>query len=356
MRSSRKIMLLAEARSVIVTSFLLLLVCLFLGCASPPKEQAAPPPSNILTVLSSVECGAGDFRGQSVEASEPEALAAARSVIAQQIQSSVKVQQTHIQSQTLANGNENLNSGYVAKTVIEAALSNAHDARVMRIERGVGQVGAVLCMSRPDAAKGFVERARPVAATLEFAANSVIKEKLPRSKSDAWQKTRQIWNEFIGLHSIIAGLDQEKAAIFEPVVSLYAKSRDDYLSYCETAKQLYWNPEQSDPYSEIAFSKLSDPELELQKADCKGNGISLIYKNTGYECKHAGMYRCSHKPILLIASCGNAGGYRTLETTSVETYQNVEDVALRKLREKLEYETFWSDWKKEIKKGRPICE
>jgi len=327
---------------------------LLLGCASsPPKEQAAPPPPNVLAVLSSVECGAGDFRGQGVEASEPEALSAARSAIAQQIQSSVKVQQTHTQSQTLANGSESLSSGYAAKTVIEAALSNAHDARIMRIERGTGEVGAVLCMSRPDAAKGFVERLRPIAASLEFAANAAIDEKHPRLKSEAWQKTQQIWNEFTGLHSMIEGLDKEKAATFEPVASLYAKARDGYLSYCQTAK-LYWNPEENNPYSEVAFSKLSK-NLKLEKASCKGNGISLIYKNTGHECKYAGNFRCSHKPTLLIASCYGEE-YRLLENPNVETFQNVEEVALRKLREKLEYETFWRDWEQEIKQWRPICE
>jgi len=333
-------------------SLSIFILFLLLGCSASPPKQTTPPPS-VLAALSSVECGTGDFRGQGVEASEQEALNTARSAIAQQIQSSVRVQQTQTQNQTVTDGRESLSSSYAAKTVIEAALSNAHDARVMRIERGVGEVGAVLCMSRSDAAKGFVERLRPVAASLEFAANAAIEEKHPRLKSEAWQKTQQIYNEFTSLYSMVQGLDKEKAAPFEPVATLYEKAKGGYLSYCQTAK-LYWNPEQDNPYSEVAFSKLSK-NLKLEKASCKGHGISLVYKNTGHECRHSGMFRCSHKPSMLIASCYGEE-YRLLENPNVEVFQNVEEVALRKLREKLEYEYFWNEWEQEIKQWKSICE
>ena len=333
--------------------------CLFLllGCAADtPKQQAASPPASVSAALSSVECEGNDFRGQGVGASEQEALNTARSAIAQQIQSSVRVQQTQSQSQTVSNGRETLSSGFAAKTVIEAALSNAHDARVMRVERGTSEVGAVLCMTRPDAAKGFVERLKPIAAALEFAANAAIDSKHPKDKSKAWQKTKSLWGEFMPLQVMIEGLDKEKAALFEPVAALYAKAKDRYLTYCKTAT-LYWNPEaeEADPYSEIAFEKLSSKKITMEKATCKGNGISLIYLNTGHECKYAGMFRCSHKPSMRIASCGGEQ-YHLLGNPNVETFQKVEEVALRKLHEKLEYEAFWDDWEEEIKQWRPICE
>ena len=338
-------------------SKLLSAACLFLllGCvADTPKQQAASPPPSVSAALASVECGGNDFRGQGVGASEQEALNAARSAIAQQIQSSVKVLQTQSKSQTVLNGMETLSSDFAAKTVIEAALSNAHDARVIRVERGTNEVGAVLCMTRPDAAKGFVERLKPIAAALEFAANAAIDSKHPKDKSEAWQKTKRLWSEFMPLQVMIEGLDKEKAALFEPVAALYAKAKDNYLGYCQTAK-LYWNPEEdSAPYSDIAFSKLSK-NIKLEKASCTGSGISLIYKNAGHECKYAGMFRCSHKPSLLIASCYGEE-YRLLENPNVETFQKVEEVALKRLHEKLEYEPFWGEWEQEIKQWRPICE
>jgi len=137
------------------------------------------------------------------------------------------------------------------------------------------------------------------------------------------------------------------------VATLYAQARKGYLSYCETAK-LYWNPEQNDAYSKTAFSKLTD--LGIENAECKDNGIALIYKNTGHECSFAGNYKCSHTPLLIIASCYNTNGYGSLEGPSVDTYQNTEEMALKKLSEKLKNETFWGKWEQEIKQWRSICE
>jgi hypothetical protein len=67
------------------------------------------------------------------------------------------------------------------------------------------------------------------------------------------------------------------------------------------------------------------------------------------------MFVCSHKPSLRIASCDNEE-YRLLEKPKVETYQNKENIALERLHEKLEHESFWSEWEQEIKQWRPICE
>ncbi len=233
---------------------------------------------------------------------------------------------------------------------ISSELFNAHDAKYTDGKNKSGY-SSKACMSASDAAKGFTARLRTVAASLEFAAKAVIGEKHPKLKSEAWQKTKQIWSEFVNLQFIIQGLDKKKAAPYDTV--LYTKARSNYLNYCETAK-LYWNPEKNNPYSDVAFSKLSK-NLKLEKASCKGHGISLVYKNTGHECRHSAMFRCLHKPSLLIASC-NGEEYRLLENPNVEVLKNVEEVALRELREKLSRESFWNEWEQEIKQWRPVCE
>jgi len=235
----------------------------------------------------------------------------------------------------------------------EAALVNAQDAKLHFSVRKGNKTGVVACMSRSDAAKGFAERLRPVADSLKFVANSVIEAKHPKLKSEAWQKAKPLWDKFIGLYHIVQSLDKETSAPFEPVSSLYSKAETYYLDFCQTAK-LYWNLEQNDIYSEIAFSKLSK-NLKLEKASCNGHGISLIYKNTGHKCEYAGMFECAHKPSLLIASCYGEE-YQLLEGGNVKVYQKVEEVALEKLREKLRYENFWNEWEQEIKQWRPICE
>jgi hypothetical protein len=336
---------------------LALAIPLCLGCAAPPPaRQAENPAEEPPLLLSSYECPDGQFRGSGIGGTEGEALSLARSELAKQVNSSVKVTAQHILTQKESGEKEHTSSDYESKTLVEADLSNAHDARIEHKKQGGNKVGIVVCMTRSDAAKGFVERLKPIAAALEFAANAAIDAKHPKDKSDAWQKTKSLWGEFMPLQTMIEGLDKQKAALFEPVAALYAKAKDNYLNYCQTAK-LYWNPEAEevgDLYSGVAFSKLSK-NLKLEKASCRGNGISLIYKNTGHECKYAGMFRCSHKPSLLIASCYGEE-YRLLENPNVETFQKVEEVALAKLREKLEYEAFWGDWEQEIKQWRPICE
>jgi hypothetical protein len=204
-------------------------------------------------------------------------------------------------------------------------------------------------LNRANAAKELAEKLRPRAASLEVFANAVINAKHPKLKGEAWQKTQAAWNEFMPLLSKIKNLNREKAALFEPVSALYARAREDYSDYCKTAK-LYWNPEQSDIYSNIAFSKLSK-NLKLEKAKCIGHGISLIYKNTGHECKNE---RCSHKASLLIVSC-QGEEHRFLEE-NVEVIMDREIVALKKLPGELESKSFWNEWRQEVEKWKPICE
>jgi len=312
------------------------------GCASAPQADTPLP-----------QCPEGEFSGLGVGDGENEARNAAYSELAKQINSSIKVISEYTVSQQASNGNENIASQYGSKTFMEADLSNAHDIRIIGKKQGGGKTSIVACMSKANAAKGFVEKIRPIADSLKFAASGVIDQKHPRLKSEAWQKAKPLWNRFVGLYYSIEGLDKEQSAPFEPVKALYAKAGDIYLDFCQTAK-LYWNPEQNDVYSEIAFSKLSK-NLKMEKAACKGLGISIIYKNTGHKCEFASIFQCSHKPSLLIASCYGEE-YRLLENEDVETYQKVEEIALEKLREKLRYENFWNDWEQEIKQWRPLCE
>ena len=333
--------------------FSFMLLCLVASC-SRPSVPSMPPEPDLYKVLEGVSCpNESDFRGMGLGMSESDALAGARLNIAREYFSEKLKDTIQIRSQNI---NQTGSSNTATSTKIEASLINPGDAKLHYSKKQDDKVGVVVCMTRSDAAKGFVERLKPIAAALEFAANAAIDAKHPKDKSDAWQKTKPLWGEFMPLQVMIEGLDKEKAALFEPVAALYAKAKERYLDYCRTAT-LYWNPEaeeEGDFYSEIAFEKLSK-KIIMEKATCKGNGISLIYLNTGHECKYAGMFRCSHKPSMRIASCYGEQ-YHLLGNPNVETFQKVEEVALRKLHEKLEYESFWGEWEQEIKKWRPMCE
>jgi len=326
-------------------------LCFLASCSSGQKSKPADLSANLYQAFDNVPCpSASDFRGIGIGNNENEALAQARSNIAlehfsQNLKSNVQISGQNIDH--VASTSTKMN---IAQ---EAAIANAQDAKLHFSTRKGDKTGVIACMSRSDAAKDFAERLRPVSDSLKFAASSVIDAKHPKLKSEAWQKAKPLWNKFMGLYPIIQSLDREKSAAFEPVSTLYEKAETYYLDFCQTAK-LYWNPEQDDVYSEIAFSKLSK-NLKLEKTACKGHGISLVYKNTGHKCEYAGMFECIHKPTLLIASCYGEE-YRLLENGNVETYQKVEAVALEKLQEKLRYEAFWNEWEQEIKQWRPICD
>jgi hypothetical protein len=340
-------------RFIIHAFFLCLLASCGGGASSKPADSNSGHgvlSTDLNQVLDDVPCPSDDFRGVGIGYNESDALTQARSNMAlehfsQKLKANVQISGQNIDRVASTSTKTNIDQ--------EVALANAQDAKLHFSARRGNKTGVVACMSHSDAAKSFVERLRPIADSIEFAAKGVIDARHPRLKSEAWQKTNALWGEFISLHTVIQSLDKEQAALFEPANLLYAKARDRYIDFCQTAK-LYWNPEQNDIYSEIAFSKLSK-NLKLEKASCEGNGISLAYKNTGHKCEYAGMYECHHKPSLLIASCYGEE-YQLLESENVKTYQRVEEVALEKLREKLRYEAFWNEWEQEIKQWRPICQ
>ncbi|GBU26447.1 hypothetical protein R83H12_03144 [Fibrobacteria bacterium R8-3-H12] len=326
--------------------FVPLCFALLWGCASNP------PKSSLFDTLEQEQCEADSFKGTGIENTEMEAIGAARSIIASQIQASLEAH-----SELTREVVEQKASSHFRKDVIQTyILKNASDAEVKFKKQEGQKIGIVACMTKSNAAKGFAEQLRPLADSLEFAAKGVIDAKHPKLKSEAWNKAKPLWGRFISLRSIVENLDREKSASFEPVAVLYAKARDGYLDFCQTAK-MYWNPEQNDVYAEIAFSKLSE-NLKPVKASCEGQGISLVYKNTGHKCKYAGVFQCVYQPSLLIASCPGKEykEYRLLENKNIEVYQKTEEAALEKLREKLRFETFWNEWEQEIKQWRPICE
>jgi len=331
--------------------FILQVIFLFLLASCSSGSKPKPVESDLHQTLDAVSCpNADDFRGTGIGSNENDALAQARSNMAQEhfverLKSSVDIDGQNI---------DGIASTSTRTSIIQnAKLLNPSDAKLHYSKRQGEQIGVVVCLTKADAAKGFAERLRPVADSLEFAAKGVIDAKHPKLKSEAWQKTKPLWDKFMGLYPIIQSLDREKSAPFVPVSTLYAKARDGYIDFCQTAK-LYWNPEQNDIYSEIAFAKLSN-SLKLEKAACKGNGISLIYKNSGCKCNLAGIAKCSHQPSLLIASCEGAE-YQLLENQNIEALHTREEGAKEKLQEKLRNETFWNKWEQEIKQWRPICE
>jgi hypothetical protein len=324
---------------------LLLPVGLIIGCATAPRVS-------IMESLDSAKCDAGEFRGLGVGTNDEAALSAAHSSLAKQIYSSVKVSEKYTQSQIVSDGNEQLIAGYTSQTLIEAMLSNAHDARVLRTKRDANEVGTVICMSQANAAKGFSERQRLVADSLELASEILQKTRHPGQKNAAWRNTQTFWNEFVRLQNLLNGFGVPKTGLFGSVNEIHAKAKDEYVAYCQNAK-LHWEPEMENSYSEITFSMLSK-NLKMEKSRCSGDGISLAYKNEEPECSYKfGLYNCSGKISLSVASCDGTG-YLLLENSVEGTHQK-QDYALEKMQGRLRTADFWKKWENEIKEWVPQC-
>ena len=322
-----------------------ILLLLLIGCTARPV-----PPSE---KMNSAECEAGDFRGIGIGTDEKDALGEAKADLAKQIHSSVRVSEKYRQSQNVQNGKETLGSDFVSETLVEANLLNAQDARVLSVEQRAGKVSAVVCMSREDAAKGFTERQRLIADSLELVSHVLQNTEHPKRKNEAWHKTQMLWNEFTRIQNLLDGWDIAKASFYELANETYSQTRDEYKGYCQTSK-LYWKSEQENDYSSIAFSMLSK-NLKMEKSACQGNGISLVYRYAEPDCSRKfGVYNCFYKPSLSILSCDGTE-YSLLENVLENSHQK-QELALEKMKDTFKSADFLGKWEMEIKEWRPKCE
>jgi len=326
---------------------ILFLAAFLIGCASsPPASQSI----QLAESLSSVSCASCEFRGAGVGKSEDEALNIARSDLAMQINSSLKVQTKYRQIQQISNGKENIGSKYESELVVEANLLNAQDAHVIRVERRAGEAGAVVCMAKADAAKSFLERQRLLTDSLELASNTALNTEHPKHKNEAWQKTQMLYNDFVRIQYLLDGWEVKSPYLASEI---HSKAMEDYKNYCQAVK-LHWNTERETPYSEIAFSKLSG-SIKMEKSPCAGKGISLAYKGSGPECSvKFGLNTCSYAQSLSLDACAGTE-YTQLKGDAIGAHQKSE-FALEKLQSNLKSAEFWNQWIREIKQWSPQCE
>ncbi|MCL2260354.1 MAG: hypothetical protein FWC15_03260 [Fibromonadales bacterium] len=325
--------------------FLSICLAFLLGCSgAPPKEQQL-----LHGILTQQQCPSGNFRGHGIAEDEMVATNMARAMIASEIQSSISVQSEH-KSELI---NE-VDSEHWKKQISSVSyLNNASDAKIIFKKQQGKEFGVVVCMSRADASKGFVERQRLVADSLSLVSQVLPSITHPKQKNEAWSRTQTLWNEFTRLQVMLDGFGVARTDLFNSVGEIHSKTKEDYKNYCQNAK-LHWNVKQGNEYSEIAFSVLSK-KLRIEKSTCQGDGISLTYKGSEPICAYKfGLYTCSDKPSLSVASCDSIE-YLLLEN-SVDGAHQREDFALERVQTRLKTADFWDKWIQEIQLWRPLCE
>jgi len=233
---------------------------------------------------------------------------------------------------------------------MESTLPNAHDARIVRSKRNGNKINVTVCMAKTDAAKGFIERQRLVADSLELTSNTALNTEHPKHKNEAWRKTQTLYNEFMRVQYLLDGWEVKSPYSAD---GIYSKAREDYKNYCQAVK-LHWNSERETPYSEIAFSKLSSG-IKMEKSPCSGRGISLSYKGSEPECSvKFGLNTCSYVHSLSLNACDGTE-YTQLKNDAMGVHQKP-DYALEKLQGNLKSAEFWNQWINEIKQWSPQCE
>jgi len=315
---------------------------LLMSCASgKPGKTPAP------VALETFKCAAGEFRGLGTGESEAEALNAALSELSMQINSSIEVSRKLKQRQQSSNEKELTSTEYNARTIIKSALSNAHDARILH----KSETGAVVCMSKENAAKGFKERQQLIADSLEVVSYAGMGTEHPKHKNSAWHKAQTLWNEFTRIQNMLDDWGVESANL--SASETYSKTKDDYKSYCVKQKT-FWEEKEEGDCSKAVFSELSK-KVKIEKSKCS-SGLNLRF-SCSERCSSSGFgVECFFQPVLSIEACGGEQ-YSILTSKKPVLGDDMHNIskAKEKLIQNLPNADFFAQWETEIKEWAPQC-
>jgi len=285
-------------------------------------------------------CNGGSFLSTTVLGKDPDnARAKAKAEIARNIASNIKSGTKMSDYSEEKDGVLKESSRFLEKSKIESDLTllGCKEMEVpKRQENGEYELRAYVCVK--DVAKPYLEKQR------------ILSESMEMSKD--WHKIQNSWNEFMGIQIILESLGTE-SKYFTSAKKQYDKARKNYKDNCNA--KTHWNPEKKTTYSEIAFAKLSS-SIKMENTPCAGKGISLVYKGEPACKSSGGPWGCSYQPSLKIATCSGAE-LRLLESSApIKGFDQKEELALKKLQDKLKTENFWNEWEQEIKQRSPQCE
>jgi len=311
------------------------LILLFLCILSCTSAKIMPPPSPPKTSCPGDLFMEATGTGKSISLASSKAKAQIVSNIISQVESQTSIGES-------SNENEGIldeSSSYSSESHIKSnfTLLGFREMESRQIGDSLYEYKGYVCNS--DAAKPYLDSLRVYKDSLEFFIGQ-------KPDSDICGKAREIRKNMMGFETILAVLRRVDKTLRKKYEDIYEEIKEG--CGLEASKKLYWNPEKETAYSEIAFSKLSTG-IKMETSPCKGKGIKLIYKGEP-ECKsNGGPYGCMYQPSLLIATC-NGAKIRLLESPAVvKGFDQKEDIAKKKLQDKLKAEDFWNEWEQEIK-------
>jgi len=299
------------------------------------------------------QCQGGSFLSTTVLGKTPDkAREKAKAEIARSIISNIKSETSMTDYSEEKDGVLKESNKFIETTKIESELTllGFHEAETpKRQKNGEYELKAYVC--NKDAAKGFLERQRLIADSLELVSGTVLNTKHPKHKNEAWRKTQMLWGEFIRTQSLLEVLGVE-SELFASARKSYDRAREDYRNYCRNAK-VFWQ-DAGNECSETIFAMLSK-KIKMEKSKCSG-GLKLSL-GCSDKCKSSSFgVECSYEPSIAIESCGEEK-YSMLKAKEAVTgsHEYNKGIAKENLIENLSKASFFNEWEREIMEWIPKC-
>ncbi len=230
---------------------------------------------------------------------------------------------------------------------ISSELPNAHNAKYTDGKDKSGY-SSKACMSKSDAAKGFAERGRLVADSLDLVSHVLLNTKHPKHKNEAWHKTQMLWNEYTRIQNLLEGWDAKPLA---SKTETKEKADNDYKNYCKNMK-IHWE-DTGNQCSNAVFAKLSK-KASMEKSACK-SGFRFRFSCEEKCESHAFGVECSFEPSLAIENCSKER-YSLLAAKPATGYDmHNKNNAMKNLIDSLPKAVFFEQWEKEIREWVPQC-
>ncbi|MDR3001223.1 MAG: hypothetical protein LBU89_08165 [Fibromonadaceae bacterium] len=205
-------------------------------------------------------------------------------------------------------------------------------------------VMVVVCMSREDAAKPYLNQLSRINDSLNLAIQTELAQSHPRAKRKAAREAEDLRMRQIMTMQILQGLGKN---VELQSTEAYERMVKDYEEFSSNFKFI-WEGD-GEQISQILVSKISS-RYKIETGTCV-QGLKLVPIATDISCEYGKFGpHCSYAPILEGRSCSDEL-YFVLKGVPVRTTgERSENESKRKLLAQIPNAQFWNNWFEELDK------
>lgn len=329
----------------------LLGVASLVSCSSSPKEEAVQvqtAPAVEAPLIMDESCpNPSDLRGFGIAENPAAAEQLAQKNIAAQIQSTVvAASNAKISETTDADGNEMVQSSFQVESKVITRLENAQDVKIIASRQQGGKSGVVACMSRSDAMKPYVNRARILQDSLHFVAKTFEGAVHPLIMNKTYKTGQRIYNQYVVTSSILNSLGMVVEA--STADSDYKSMHDAFTGFLSNYA-MYFEPPQSE--LENAIYTVVSQNFSVVSGECRG-GLLLTAGSQNEKCSEGSLgIKCSATLILNGSSCEGESYFNLMADVSGSGKYS-EDEAKEKLKKNIQKAEWFTEWRRELNRWR----